>query len=75
LFVLVASGIYHLRFALYCTWYDFAKEIIDEARKEGLPVIVDSLLPIPSELYPTPARRPQNSRLGTLFNSLLKKVR
>lgn len=62
------AGLYHLRFAPYCTWYDFAKEIINAARLEGLPIIVESILPIPSDAFPTPARRPKNSRLGTVHS-------
>jgi dTDP-4-dehydrorhamnose reductase len=61
-------GVYHLRYTPYCTWYDFAQQIVSEARKEGLPVVLETLLPIPSEAYPTPARRPKNSRLGSIFH-------
>ena len=69
-------GIYHLRFAPYCTWYDFAKTLIEQARKEGLPIVLDTLLPIPSEGYQTPARRPKNSRLDTLHSfSAIKLLR
>lgn len=64
-------GLYHWRFAPYCTWYDFARKIIQEARNENLPVVVENILPINSEQFPTPARRPKNSRLGTLFPHLL----
>ncbi len=60
-----APGVYHLRFAPYCTWYDFALEIVKDAKLEGLPLVLETLLPITSEEYPTPARRPKNSRLGT----------
>lgn len=58
-------GLYHLRFAPYCTWYDFALKIIEEARQKGLPVIVEKVIPITTQDYPTPARRPMNSRLET----------
>jgi dTDP-4-dehydrorhamnose reductase len=68
-------GLYHLRFAPYCTWYDFAKQIIEEARNEGLPVVVEKVLPISSEAFPTPARRPKNSRLETLSPNLLSQLR
>ena len=65
---IIPPGLFHLRFAPYCTWFDFAIKIIDEAHKEGLPVVVAKVLPILSEEFPTPARRPKNSRLDTIYN-------
>lgn len=58
------QGIYHLVPDGYTTWYDFAQAIILEAKKNNLlqkpaPVITG----IPAREYPTPARRPTNSRL------------
>ena len=50
-------GIYHVRNEGYMSWYDFAVMIMDKA---ALPCRV---LPVPSSEYPTPARRPLNSRL------------
>lgn len=50
-------GIYHVRNEGFISWYDFAKMIMEKA---GLPCKV---LPVPSSEYPTPARRPLNSRL------------
>ncbi len=50
-------GIYHVRNEGFMSWYDFAKMIMD---KTGLPCRV---LPVPSSEYPTPAKRPLNSRL------------
>lgn len=50
-------GIYHVRNEGFMSWYDFAKMIMEKA---GLPCRV---LPVPSSEYPTPARRPLNSRL------------
>ena len=50
-------GIYHVRNEGYISWYDFAKMIMEKA---GLPCRV---LPVPSSEYPTPAKRPLNSRL------------
>jgi dTDP-4-dehydrorhamnose reductase len=51
------SGVYHLTAAGETTWYGFATEIL---RRAGLATPV---LPVPSSDYPTPARRPANSRL------------
>ena len=50
-------GIYHVRNEGFISWYQFAKMIMEKA---GLPCKV---LPIPSSEYPTPAKRPLNSRL------------
>ena len=50
-------GIYHVRNEGYLSWYDFAKMIMDKA---ALPCRV---VPVPSAEYPTPAKRPRNSRL------------
>lgn len=50
-------GIYHVRNEGFMSWYDFAKMIMEKA---GLPCRV---LPVASSEYPTPAKRPLNSRL------------
>lgn len=57
-------GTYHLCSSGQCSWFDFASAIVRLA-KEGEPskVKVQKLDPIPSSEYPTPARRPLNSRL------------
>ncbi len=51
------SGIYHYGGAPFVSWADFATEIFNMA---DLPV---EITPIPSADYPTPAPRPQNSRM------------
>lgn len=51
------SGTYHFSGAPDTNWADFAREIFATA---GLPCNVTN---IPSSAYPTPATRPQNSRL------------
>lgn len=58
-------GIYHWRFAEYMTWHQFAVGIVEEAKTQGLAVKVKNILPIATEAFPTPAKRPRNSRLGT----------
>lgn len=61
------GGIYHCVAAGETSWHGFARFIIDWARVHGLPVKVASerILPVPTTEYPTPARRPRNSRLDT----------
>ena len=53
------SGIYHLTCAGETTWFGFTRAILDKARVAPRPALV----PISSEEYPTPARRPRNSVL------------
>ncbi|MDD2884291.1 MAG: dTDP-4-dehydrorhamnose reductase [Dechloromonas sp.] len=60
------NRIYHLAAARPVSWHAFAQTII--ARAAALPGFalrlgVDDIQPIPSSAYPTPARRPANSRL------------
>ena len=52
-------GIYHVHNEGYMSWYDFACMIMAKA---GLKCRV---LPVPTSDYPTPARRPLNSRLDS----------
>lgn len=52
------SGIYHATSSGETTWHGFASEFL---RIANLPT---SLIPIPTSAYPTPARRPANSRLN-----------
>ncbi|AMC01352.1 dTDP-4-dehydrorhamnose reductase [Aerococcus viridans] len=51
-------GIYHATNEGYCSWYEFACEIFNQA---GMDVKVN---PIKTEDYPTRAKRPKNSRLA-----------
>lgn len=51
-------GTYHATNEGFCSWYDFAKKIME------LSGIGCSIKPIASKDYPSPAKRPQNSRLS-----------
>jgi len=53
-------GCYHLACAGETSWYGFARALLAVAGGEGR---VAELAPIPSRDYPTPAPRPQSSRL------------
>jgi dTDP-4-dehydrorhamnose reductase len=56
-----ASGVYHLACAGETSWCGFARAIFAEfASRQKAPQV----LPIPTEAYPTPAKRPRNSRLN-----------
>jgi dTDP-4-dehydrorhamnose reductase len=51
-------GIYHATNEGYCSWYEFAKLIMSEAK------LSCKVNPITTQEYPTPAKRPLNSRLS-----------
>lgn len=61
------SGTYHLAAAGETSWHGYARLVIERARALGRPIRVapEAVLPIPTADYPTPARRPLNSRLDT----------
>jgi dTDP-4-dehydrorhamnose reductase len=55
------GGIFHAAGTGETTWHGFATAIFAEAARHGaIPPVVE---PIPSSAYPTPAKRPANSRL------------
>ena len=61
------AGLYHLVAGGETSWYDYAKFVVEYARRVDLPLRVapDAILPIATTDYPTPAKRPLNSRLDT----------
>ena len=61
------AGTYHCVAAGETSWHGYARFVIDWARANGQPVRVaaDAVRPIATSAYPTPARRPLNSRLAT----------
>lgn len=59
------AGIYHLVPAGETTWHAYASYVIDFARTQGEMLKVTSVKPINTSEYPTPAKRPSNSRLST----------
>lgn len=58
-------GHYHLAPAGETTWYDYAQFIFAQARQSGINLAIQRVTPIATSAYPTPARRPLNSRLNT----------
>ncbi len=58
------SGVYHLCNLGETSWFNFAQEIFKVAQKLGVPLKVKEVLPISSSEFPTPAKRPLNSKLS-----------
>jgi dTDP-4-dehydrorhamnose reductase len=59
-----SSGIYHLQGGDEATWHDFAVAIVERLRQlDPASLRCTEIAPIPTSAYPTPARRPANSRL------------
>jgi len=61
------AGTYHLVAAGETSWYDYARHVIGFALAQGRPLKlgVDDVEPVPTSSFPTPAKRPANSRLDT----------
>jgi dTDP-4-dehydrorhamnose reductase len=79
------GGIYHMSAGCETSWYEFAKAILEEATMPratapwlaaatgNLPLITRRVVPIGTDEYPTPARRPaysvlSNARLTQTFS-------
>lgn len=61
------SGTYHAVAAGETTWHGYASHVIEHARAAGQAIQVPegAIDPVPTSAFPTPARRPANSRLDT----------
>ena len=62
--VMPSSGVYHACNAGFTTWFGFAEEFVRLARKAEPQHRFARLLPITTAEYPTPAKRPSNSRMS-----------
>lgn len=61
------AGTYHAVAAGETSWHGYARHVIEFARRAGQPITVaaDAIAAVPTTAFPTPARRPANSRLAT----------
>lgn len=61
------SGLYHLVAGGETSWHDYADHVIAHARhlRPDMPWKVGEIVPVPTSAFPTPAKRPLNSRLNT----------
>ena len=57
------DGVVHLTASGETSWYGFAQAIVDGLKARHVPLVVEEIIPITTDDYPTPARRPHNSRL------------
>ena len=59
------NGLYHLAPRGETSWHGFATEIFKQAASAGeeLALKPENAYPIPTSAYPTPAKRPLNSRV------------
>ena len=59
----ITSGTYHATASGETTWHGFASAILEQAQRHDPATHFAELQPIPTADFPTPARRPMNSRL------------
>jgi dTDP-4-dehydrorhamnose reductase len=61
------SGLYHLVASGETSWHGYASFVIESARRAGVQIKVapDAIQPVPTSAFPTPAKRPHNSRMDT----------
>jgi dTDP-4-dehydrorhamnose reductase len=61
------AGIYHLAASGETTWNGYAKHVIAQAERaqSAIKIMANEVTPVPTSAFPTPARRPHNSRLNT----------
>ena len=61
------SGLYHLVASGETSWHGYASFVIEHARQAGVEIKVaaDAIQAVPTSSFPTPAKRPLNSRLST----------
>ena len=61
------AGTYHAVAAGETSWHGYARHVIEFARAAGQPIRVapEAVIAVPTSAFPTPAKRPGNSRLNT----------
>jgi dTDP-4-dehydrorhamnose reductase len=61
------AGIYHLVAGGCASWYEYAKHVVAlaERAQPAIKIIAKNIKAVPTSAFPTPAKRPHNSRLDT----------
>jgi len=57
------NGVVHLAASGEASWHGFACAIVEGLQQRGVRLAAEKIVPIKTEDYPTPAKRPRNSRL------------
>lgn len=59
------TGHYHLAASGTCSWFEYAQYVFELAKQNGQSLAIKKINAIETIAYPTPAKRPLNSRLNT----------
>jgi dTDP-4-dehydrorhamnose reductase len=61
------GGTHHAVASGHTSWHGYATHVIENARSRGVPIRVarEAIAAVPTSAFPTPAKRPANSRLDT----------
>ena len=61
------AGLYHLVASGETSWHGYSKHVLAQAERAqaAIKIIAKEVAPVPTSAFPTPARRPLNSRLDT----------
>lgn len=61
------AGIYHLVASGQTSWFEYAKHVLAQAQlaQPAIQIKAKQVDPVPTSAFPTPAKRPHNSRLNT----------
>jgi len=61
------AGIYHLVASGETNWFEYAKHVLAQAQlvQPAIQIKATQVNPVPTSAFPTPARRPFNSRMNT----------
>ncbi len=61
------SGLYHLAASGETTWYGYARFVLEQAKTQeiAMRLSAEQVAALTTDAYPTPAKRPLNSRLDT----------
>lgn len=61
----IEDGLYHLAATGATSWFDYACHIFERMRGNGMKLAISQVVPVSTQEYGSPARRPLNSRLAT----------
>ena len=59
------AGLYHCVAAGETSWHGYARFVLEQARALGVELKANAVDPVATSAFPTPAKRPHNSRLNT----------